>query len=70
MMFRVTHVDPKHHRRKAWVTARNLDDCIAQVELELGDYLGLSVVHTKTRPVLHLVTPAPVCWPPVGVRRA
>lgn len=59
MIFRVTHVDVQHHRRKAKVTARNVDDCIAQVETELGEHIGLSVIRMKTRPVLHLCpTPA------------
>lgn len=70
MMFRVTHVDLQHHRRKAWVTARNLDDCVVQVESELGDHLALAVVRIKTCPVLHLVAKPPLCWPPQGVRRA
>jgi len=54
MMFRVKHVDVLRHRRKAYVTALNVDDCIAQIEAELGEHIGLSVCRIKTRPVLHL----------------
>ncbi|UUZ68057.1 hypothetical protein LP416_27720 [Polaromonas sp. P2-4] len=54
MIFRVTHTDLQNHRRKAHVTARNVDDCIAQIETELGEHIGLSVCRMKARPVLHL----------------
>lgn len=54
MIFRVTHVDPQHHRSKARVTASNVDDCIEQIEAELGEHIGLSVIRMRTRPVLHL----------------
>ena len=54
MIFRVTHTDMQHHRRKAHVTACNVSDCIAQIETELGEHIGLSVIRMKTRPVLHL----------------
>lgn len=59
MIFKVTHIDPEHHRRTARVTARNTDDCIAQIEAELGDHIGLSVCRMTAKPVLHLCpTPA------------
>ena len=59
MIFRITHVDVQRHRRRAMVTACNVDDCIDQVERELGAHIGLSVVRVKTKPVLHLCpTPA------------
>lgn len=54
MIFRVTHIDVHHHRQKAHVTASNVGDCIEQIEAELGDHIGLSVVRLRTRPVLHL----------------
>lgn len=54
MMFRVTHVDAQHHRKRARVTAMNVSDCIKQVEDALGDHIGLSVIRMRPRPVLHL----------------
>lgn len=53
MIFRVTHTDLQHHRRKAQVTACNVNDCIAQIEAELGDHIGLSVIRLTVRFVLH-----------------
>lgn len=54
MIFRVTHINPQRHRSRAMVTARNVNDCLDQVERALGDYIGLSVIRMKTTPVLHL----------------
>lgn len=54
MMFRVTHVDLHHHRQKARVTALNVGDAIKQIEDELGEHIGLSVIRMRARPVLHL----------------
>lgn len=53
-MFRVTHVDAQHHRKRARVTAMNVSDCIRQVEAVLGDHIGLSVIRMRPKPVLHL----------------
>lgn len=57
-MFLVTHIDSQRHRRKARVTACNVNDCIEQVEAALGDHVGLSVIRMKVQPVLHLVPTA------------
>lgn len=54
MIFSIKHVDTSHHRRKAIVTAANVNDCIRQVEAELGDHIGLTVVRLGARPVLQL----------------
>ena len=54
MIFRVTHIDVQHHRKKAHVTAANVSDCIKQIEAAMGDHIGLSVIRMRPKPVLHL----------------
>lgn len=66
MIFRVKHTNPLRHRSLAVVTARNVDDCIAQVETALGEHIGLSVICMKARPVLRLcaaLAPVPALAP-------
>lgn len=54
MIFRVTHIAPNGRRHKGKVTARNVNDCIDQVESCYGFHRALSVICMRTRPVLHL----------------
>jgi hypothetical protein len=52
MIFRVTHIAITRRRHRGTVYARNVDDCIRQVEQALGDYIGLSVIRLPTLPEL------------------
>ena len=54
MIFRIKHTNTQHLRRRAHVTGRNREDCIAQMEAALGEYIGLSAIRLAAKPVLQL----------------
>ena len=61
MLFKVTHIDERGHRRKARVAAPNAGDAMDQVDREWGEARVVACMRMTSRPVLHVVT---------GVRQA
>lgn len=53
MIFRVTHTAITRRRHRGTVFARNVDDCIRQVEQAFGEYIGLVVIRLPTLLELH-----------------
>lgn len=58
MLFKVTHIDPAGHCRKARVSAVHAGDAIDQMDRVYGDALVTACVRMSARPVLRLVTRA------------
>lgn len=57
MLFKVTHIDARGHRRKAHVTARSTADAMDQADREWGDARACACVPMVARPVLHVAPP-------------
>lgn len=55
MLFKVTHIDPAGHCRKARVSAIHAGDAIDQMDRVYGDALVTACVRMSARPVLRLV---------------
>lgn len=55
MLFKVTHISPSGHRRRARVTAQSVADAMDQVERAWGDARALACLRMLARPVLRVV---------------
>lgn len=55
MLFKVTHIDPAGHCRKARVSAAHAGDAFDQMDRQFGEGKGGLAVRMAATPVLHVV---------------
>lgn len=54
MMFKVTHIDPSGHRRKARVSAVHSGDAMEQMDAVYGEAQGGACIRMAVKPALRL----------------
>lgn len=58
MLFKVTHIDPAGHCRKARVSATSNGDAFDQMDRQFGEGTGGAAMRMSATPVLHVVLTA------------